>query len=60
MNNKVICAVAGRDVHEIGNGYSESYYKNVDIKLSIVEEASRLIASGVTDFLLNAEYGFGL
>ena len=60
MTNKIICAVAGRDVHEIGNGYSESYYKNIDIKLSIIEEASRLVASGVTDFLLNAEYGFGL
>ena len=60
MNNKIICALTGKNIWQIGNGQSEAYYKNVNIKLSIIEKVSELIAGGVTDFLLNAEYGFPL
>ena len=60
MKDKIICAVCGKNIKEIGNGLSETYYKNANIKLSIAEKASELIANGVTDFLINAEYGFPL
>lgn len=60
MNNQIICSVIGKNIIEIGNGFSETHYKNIDIKHSIYANVSRLIESGVTDFMLNAEYGFSL
>jgi len=60
MKKKIICAVAGKNIKELGNGKSETYYKNLNIKLSIMERISELITNGVTDFLCNAEYGFNL
>lgn len=60
MNNKIICAVTGRNIWEIGNGLSETYYKNVDIKRAITKEISKFIKDGITDFILNAERCFSL
>ena len=60
MRNKIICAVTGKSIESIGNGRSETYYKNVDIKWAITEKVGELIEGGVTDFLCNAEYGFPL
>ena len=58
MGNKMICAVIGRNIDEIGNGRSETYYKNVYIKHTIAEKITELADGGVTDFICNAEYGF--
>lgn len=55
---KIICAIVGRGIADIGNGNSETYYKNIEIKQAILEKVSELIEDGVTDFLLSAEYGF--
>jgi uncharacterized phage-like protein YoqJ len=60
MERKIICAVTGKNINDIGNGQNESYYKNVDIKLSIIHKISELIESGVTDFICNAVHGFPL
>jgi len=60
MGNKKICAVTGKDIWDIGNGTSETYYKNVDIKLTLAQRILELIQGGVTDFLCNAEHGFPL
>ena len=60
MNNKIICAVIGKNIAEIGNGASETYYKNIALKLAITDNATKLIEDGVSDFMVNAEYGFPL
>ncbi|MCL1904205.1 MAG: DUF1273 domain-containing protein [Oscillospiraceae bacterium] len=60
MENKIKCAVTGKNIFEIGNGQSETYYKNVEIKRSIYKQISELSDSGITDFMCNAEYGFPL
>jgi len=60
MENKLICAVTGKNIFEIGNGQSETNYKNMEIKRSIAKKVTELIESGVTDFLCNAEQGFPL
>ena len=58
--NKLICAVTGRNIDEIGNGRSDTCYKNTDIKRAIFRKITELIEGGVTDFLCNAELGFSL
>ena len=60
MRNQIICAISGKNIEQIGNGRSETYYKNEDIKLSISQNISEFIENGVTDFLCNCEYGFPL
>ena len=60
MKNKMICAITGRNIVQIGNGQSETYYKNINIKKAIAENMTELIEAGVTDFMCNAEYGFPL
>jgi uncharacterized phage-like protein YoqJ len=52
--------VTGKNIFQIGNGQSETYYKTVDIKYAIYERVAEFAESGVTDFLCNAEYGFPL
>ena len=60
MNDKIICAVTGRSYEEIGNGRTEIYSENADIKFSICERIDKLVRNGVTDFICHAEYGFPL
>jgi uncharacterized phage-like protein YoqJ len=60
MKRKIICAITGKNIWGIGNGLSETYYKNADIKLSVMQKISEFIKIGVTDFLCNGEYGFPL
>ena len=60
MKNKIICAITGKNIDDIGNGRSETYYKNIEIKEAIAKNVMKLIEGGVTDFICNAEYGFPL
>jgi len=60
MENRVICAITGRSYEEIGNGRTEIYSVNADIKMSINEKIRKLVDNGVTDFICHAEYGVPL
>jgi len=60
MDNKVICTITGKTYEEIGNGRTEIYYRNADIKFAINEKIRKMVENGVTDFISNAEYGFSL
>ncbi len=51
------CLICGTSALELPFGYDEEDELCVEIKLKIAEVVAQLVASGVTDFITDCEYG---